>query len=153
MAQRWERRIVSVMLVFCMLFADTVSGLAGTQKDENRLICGLEEREALTVSVYHSDFKLHFHSSDCRNNTGSLICGMIEGNYYHTHNTFCRDEEGKCVCGLEQKEPHQHTEACYDADGELVCTIPTTTHHHTAAYFEQETGACVCGKQEIPVCK
>ena len=124
MAQRWYRKAVSALLAFCMLFADTITVFAGGETTVRQLICGLEEhqhteacyeqtlicgqaeRDAQTVSTYHSSFKPHTHGSACYNDAGSLICGMIEGKYYHTHNGFCRNEEGKCVCGLEQKEPH-----------------------------------------------
>ena len=117
---------------------------------EQVLICGTEESEPQTERVFHSDFQVHYHTNDCKDEAGNLICGLVEGMYYHTHNQYCKDEKGHFVCGLEKKEPHEHTDECYREDRTLVCNkAETEGHQHDASCYETKT-ELVCERPEDP---
>ena len=166
MEHRMMHRITALCTVFAMLFSSvpvtSFSEGSGEVRpvcslEEHRhtdecyqdvLVCGREESAAKTVKTFVSNFTVHHHSDACRDDAGSLTCGIAEDAYYHTHNEFCFDEAGNLACGLEEKQPHTHTDSCYDETGSLTCKKPTSKHRHNAECFEN--GRAVCGKLEVP---
>ena len=127
------QRIVSVLLVACMVFSGSSSYRANaegtdTRQDagheahvhtdgcyEKQLVCGMEERaeetgEPILVCTI-PEGEGHVHTQDCCAEDGTVVCGM-EGHEGHAHTDNCYTVE-------ETAEPHTHTEACYDRV--LVC--------------------------------
>lgn len=158
------RRMVSLFIAVALLFCNTV--MAAETDQERVLVCGLEEHthtegcyetvlvcgqeEEEPVREYTEKFEVHKHSAKCRDESGNLVCGLVENEYYHTHNDFCYDENGNPVCGLKQKKPHEHTDDCYEETCELVCTREEKEGHtHDESCYEI-TRELVCGKEEDP---
>ena len=106
--------LTAFVLLFCNLNPGTLAEQGGGEADNRlsavcgmeehehtaecygkELICGLEEREAETERHFRNTFKVHWHSDQCRDVSGKIACGIVEGTYYHTHNKFCKDENGR----------------------------------------------------------
>ena len=114
------------------------------------LICGQEERAPVTeeVRTYVGHLAPHKHTDACRDASGKLVCGIVEGEYYHTHNDYCYDN-GSLVCGLKEKVPHKHSDSCYEDIQTLVCQIMENPgHQHTDACYSA-VPTLVCGQEEV----
>ena len=176
----WNKRIIALFTVLSMLLSNFAS-IAETNQTtddpgapicglmqhehteecyENVLICGQDESEPRRS--FHSTFDVHIHTGACYDDSGNLICGRQETDYFHTHNEYCQNADGSLVCGLEIRVPHVHNEACYDPDGNLICGeeekngVPTITcnadnwteepgHHHDESCY---TKNLICGLEE-----
>ena len=171
--RRWQQRVYAILTVFVMLFCNidfsslaeksggggynlppTICGLEEHEHTddcyESILICGLEESEAEIVKRYQSNFKVHHHSDQCKDSSGNIACGMIEGLYYHQHNEYCRDAEGNLVCGLETKKPHEHTEECYLQEQKLICEREETDGHQHGEDCYESRSELICETAEDP---
>ena len=116
------RRFTALLSAFMLLFtvnAPLVSAeplatgpLCGLEEHVHALecyplVCGLEESEPVTElrRVYVGNLSPHVHTADCRDDSGALACGYVDGEYWHSHNQWCYDEAGNLVCGLKARTP------------------------------------------------
>ena len=125
----------------------------GGSEEVRTLICGLEEHTHTDQCYVKNEEKAytcglaeHTHGPDCYDETGNLICTLLE----HVHNETCltpaEPEKPDYVCG---KEAHTHGEGCYDGNGNLICTLPEHTHNEACLTpTEPETPDYVCGRTE-----
>ena len=131
---------------------DCVTKPEGGSEEVRTLICGLEEHTHTDQcyvkngeNAYNCGLAEHTHGVDCYDETGNLICTLLE----HVHNETCltpaEPEKPDYVCG---KEAHTHGEDCYDENGGLICTLPEHVHDETCLTPpEPETPDYVCGKE------
>lgn len=132
--------------------ADCVVIPEGDPEEVRTLICGLEEHTHTDQcyikngeNAYNCGLAEHTHGVDCYDETGNLICTLLE----HVHNETCltsaEPEVPSYICG---KEAHAHDESCYDVAGNLICTLPEHVHDETCLTPpEPETPDYVCGKE------
>lgn len=117
--------------------------------------CGLPEHihsqtcYERTIQVLDCAFGIHTHSELCRNEDGTLICGMADY-VIHQHNDFCFDSGGTLLCPLPEVTAHRHEESCF-LDGGVVCSQEEQSPHvhseQEGCYtYIEEVWTCICDK-------
>ena len=114
------------LIIFLGLSVTVVLGTAAALK-----LYGQALTHKVRVLDCRVQTQVHEHTDECyvydeKKAEDVLICGYTDY-LIHIHNDDCRDENGRLVCPLEEIEPHTHEEACYEEQQALICGLEGVT--------------------------
>lgn len=119
---------------------ETVESSSG--EPEKILICG----KIQVLQHQHSD--ICFTAEEVPVDTETLTCTIPEGEGAHFHSGDCYDESGSLICALEETSGHHHGQRCYGT-WELTCGMDEHTHSSECQHPETEPTESAGSTEEI----
>ena len=119
---------------------ETVESSSG--EPEKILICG----KIQVLQHQHSD--ICFTAEEVPVDTETLTCTIPEGEGAHFHSGDCYDESGSLICALEETSGHHHDQRCYGT-WELTCGMDEHTHSSECQHPETEPTESAGSTEEI----
>lgn len=119
---------------------ETVESSSG--EPEKILICG----KIQVLQHQHSD--ICFTAEEVPVDTETLTCTIPEGEGAHFHSGDCYDESGSLICALEETSGHHHGQRCYGT-WELTCGMDEHTHSLECQHPETEPIESAGSTEEI----
>ena len=119
---------------------ETVESSSG--EPEKILICG----KIQVLQHQHSD--ICFTAEEVPVDTETLTCTIPEGEGAHFHSGDCYDESGSLICALEETSGHHHGQRCYGT-WELTCGMDEHTHSLECQHPETEPTESAGSTEEI----